>query len=242
LTVGVHLPRLIEQSGVGIDPALFLRKLGSLARLALSAAVQKRNFLRRQIYSRPNMNRGFTLDRARLVVVPIGLDHAVHTLVGHRFCATGPAQEIARQIVSSLQTVLQADGQSNLLDTCVDSALGYRVPPFERSRAEPESWPFRPVSDSRWPPASDVAGLTPWDHQAAIKDQLQSASPLHGIAGTGTVALLLTQERPLTPEEMVRSLRYAWERTEIVRLRLLHQMPQQRQLSAPWEQGSEATG
>jgi len=40
LTVGLHLPQLIEQSGPSVAPELFLRKLGSLARLALSAAGQ----------------------------------------------------------------------------------------------------------------------------------------------------------------------------------------------------------
>jgi hypothetical protein len=179
------------------------------------------------------------LDRARLVVVPVGLDYAVHVLLGHRPCATGSAREIARQIVSSLQAVLQADGRSNLLDTCVDSALGYRLTPGDESLAERGSWPFWPICDSRWPAATEVAGLTPWDHQTAIKDQLQSASALHGITGTGTVGLLITEERPLSPEEGVKSLRYAWEQTETVRIRLLRQIPQQRQLSAPWEQSSE---
>jgi hypothetical protein len=240
LSVGLHLPRLIEQSGPGIDAPLFLRKLGSLARLALSAAGQKRNFLRRQLYGRPNINRGFILDRARLVVVPVGLDHVVHTLVGQRLCATASAREFAQQVMSSLQTVLRTDGHNNLLDTCVDSALGSRVAPFEQSRAEPEgSWLFWPVSDSRWPAAREVAGLTPWDHQATIKDQLQSASPLHVITGTGTVALLVSEDRPFSPEEFVKSLRYAWEQTEIVRVRLLRKMPQQRQTTAPWEDGGE---
>ena len=41
LAVGLHLPRLIAQCGPQIDPPLFLRKLDSLARLALSAATQK---------------------------------------------------------------------------------------------------------------------------------------------------------------------------------------------------------
>jgi hypothetical protein len=236
LTVGLHLPRLIEQSGPGIDPPRFLRKLGSLARLALSAASQKRSFLRRQIHGRPNINRGFLFDRARLVVVPIGLGHAVHTLLGHRPCATASARELARQVVKSLKSVLQTDGQANLLDTCVDSALGNRLKPLEQSSTEPRGgWPPWSVSDSRWPPAQEVAGLTPWDPQATIKDQLQSASSLHEIAGMGTVALVVTEDRPLAPEELAQLLRYAWLQTETVRIRLLRKMPQQRQLTAPWE-------
>jgi hypothetical protein len=242
LTVGLHLPRLVEQSGPGIDPLLFLRKLGSLARLALSAAGQKRDFLRRYTNGRPNVKRGFILDRARLVVVPVGLDHAIHTLLGHGFCAAEPAREFAQQVVHSLQSVLQKDGQSNLLDTCVDSALGYRLTPARQGQVEsPGDWPLWPISDSRWPPAQEVAGLTPWDHQATTKNQLQSTSPLHSIAGTGTVALLVSEERPLSAEELVQLLRYAWQQTEIVRIRLVREVPQQRQLTAPWEESGERT-
>ena len=77
LSVGLHLPQLIEQCKPHIEPALFLRKLGSLVRLALSAAIQKRNFLRRHRQGR-TINRGFILERARLVIVPVGLGYATH--------------------------------------------------------------------------------------------------------------------------------------------------------------------
>ena len=47
LQVGLHLPRLAVQTGTTADAGRFLNKLGSLARLALSAGVQKRAYLRR---------------------------------------------------------------------------------------------------------------------------------------------------------------------------------------------------
>src|SRR5207245_1075989 len=47
LTVGIHLPRLMELRGLRTDPDLFLQKLGSLVRLALSAAARKRDYVRR---------------------------------------------------------------------------------------------------------------------------------------------------------------------------------------------------
>ena len=50
---------------------------------------------------------------------------------------------------------------------------------------------------------------------------------------------LVAEDRPVSPEELIRALRYAWEQTEIVRIRLLREMPQQRQLSAPWEHSGE---
>src|SRR5439155_14648804 len=73
LAVGLNLPQLLEQAGPEMDPPTFLRKLGSLARLALSAAKQKRDFLRRYCQERLARASGFLLDRARLVVVPMGL-------------------------------------------------------------------------------------------------------------------------------------------------------------------------
>jgi hypothetical protein len=227
LTVGLHLPRLIEQSGPGIDPPLFLRKLGSLARLALSAASQKRDFLRRRSSGRPDINRGFLLDRARLVVVPVGLDQAVHTLLGQSLAAAGPAHELAHQIVSSLQTVLRQDGQSNLLDTCIDSPLGYRLPPAGQGHEE--------SAGVRRPPAQEIAGLTPWDPQASLKNQLQAAGPLHALAAMGTIALLIPEGRSLSAEELVDLMRYAWRQTEVVRIRLVREAPEPRQLTAPWE-------
>jgi hypothetical protein len=240
LTVGLHLPRLIEQSGPGIDPPQFLRKLGSLARLALSAATQKRDFLRRHSYGRSNVHRGFILDRARLVVVPVGLDHATHKLLGHGFCVAGLARQFAQQVVSCLRNVLQQDGRNTLLDTCVDSSLGYRWTPSPQAVEQPpdagSGWP---ISDGRRPTAEHVAGLTPWDPQATGKDQLQSSSALHGLAGMGTVALQVAEDRRLSTEELVQLLRYAWEQTEVVRIRLVRPFPQQRQLTAPWENGGE---
>jgi hypothetical protein len=240
LTVGLHLPRLLGQCGPRVDPPLFLRKLDSLARLALSAATQKRDFLRRHGCGRPNVNRGFVLDRARLVAVPVGLDRATQTLLGRGIGSGGAAREFAQQVVHRLQSVLQEDARAHMLDTCVDSALGYRLASAGQGGDEPAAgsqlWP---ISDSRWPLAQDVAGLTPWDPIATAKDQLLAAGSLHATAGAGTVALLVTEERPISAEELVDLLRFAWQQTGVTRVRLLRTFPQQRQLTAPWEKSSE---
>jgi len=62
---------------------------------------------------------------------------------------------------------------------------------------------------------------------------------LQRIAGKGTVALLGAEDRSVSAEELATSLRYAWEQTETVRIRLLREVRQQRQLSAPWEHRAE---
>jgi hypothetical protein len=230
LTVGLHLPRLIEQSRPGLDPPQFLRKLGSLARLALSAAAQKREFLRRHRWVRPEVNRGFLLDRARLVVVPVGMDHAIRMLMGQGFGTSGPARAFAQQVVSTLRSVLQQDGQSSSLDACIDSSVDYRLSLIGQREEEPAG----AASLGSRPSAQEIAGLTPWDPQTSLRDQLQGAGPVHAMAGTGTLALFITEERAISPEELVQLLHYAWQHTEVARIRLVREAPQPRQLTAPW--------
>src|SRR5260370_14053613 len=89
MTVGLNLPRLADQQGVLGNPTKFLDKLGSLARLALSAGVQKREFLRRIGKDRPALLRGFLLGRARLVAAPVGLESVVRAMTGE-----GVSQEV----------------------------------------------------------------------------------------------------------------------------------------------------
>src|SRR5262249_26532215 len=71
MSVGVDLARLLEHIGNAEDTELFLRKLASLTRLAISAGVQKRHYLRETLHEdspdRSFLQRGFMLDRARLM-------------------------------------------------------------------------------------------------------------------------------------------------------------------------------
>lgn len=198
LTVGVHLPRLAEQTGVDGDPARFLKKLGSLARLALSAAVQKREFLRRQ----EQFSSGFLLDRARLVVAPVGLDAVVQQFTGRGLSSGGTPLEFAKQIVQTLRDVLRHDGGLTRLATCLDGPDDFRLA-------------------VNGPAAAQVAGLTPWDAAAPVKNQLRSASALHGLAERGTAALFLPEEPRPTAETIADALRMAWKQSEVTRVRVM---------------------
>ena len=112
LTVGLNLPRLADQPGVDGDPARFLKKLGSLTRLAFSAATQKRDFLRRRVTApgEPPVTSGFLLDRARLVAAPVGLDAVVQRFTGSGLCSGGEALDFGKRIVQTLSDVLRQDG------------------------------------------------------------------------------------------------------------------------------------
>jgi hypothetical protein len=201
LTVGVHLPRLAEQPGVDGDATRYLKKLGSLARLALSAAVQKREFLRRQEGGRPPVTSGFLLDRARLVVAPVGLDAVVMAFTGGGLCSGKESLDFGKQIVQTLRDVLRQDGGACRLGTCLDGPDDFRL------------------GDGK-PTMGQAAGLTAWDTTAPPKHQLRAAGALHAIVEGGTAALFLPEEPRPTAVTVVDHLRSAWKQSDVNRIRL----------------------
>jgi hypothetical protein len=222
LTVGLHLPRLARHPGVDGDRTRFLHKLGSLARLALSAGVQKREYLRRRERARagkptdaPAVTSGFLLDRARLLVAPVGLDAVVAEFTGKGLVAGGESLDCARHVVQRLRDVLRQDGAGTRLDTCLDGPFHFRL------GGGPEAGPL--------PVAAEVAGLSGWDPAAPPKEQWKAAGVLHGLTEGGTLALFLSQEKALTAEQAVDWLRAIWKQTEVVRVRLIH--PSHRRLT-----------
>ena len=224
--VGLHLDRLLELPEVRGTPANLLLKLASLARMAVSAAVQKRSFLRRRGRAQDQLARGFLLERARFVVVPVGLEATVRALTGMEICAGGPALEFAQQILSSLCANLRQAGHAANLDACVDS-------PCWTAFAPAGGFLLAGKDDSpALPPVAEVAGLTTWSPGAEPKAQLKAAGLLHAAADRGTAAILLPEDHLPAPEDLVELLHFAWKRTEVNHIRFLRVPHQQPQL--PW--------
>jgi hypothetical protein len=226
LTVGLHLPRLALQAGIDGDPSKFLSKLGSLARLALSAGVQKREYLRRLERTRPRqpadgpaLTNAFLLDRARLMVAPVGLDFVVSSFGKKGMSAGGAALDFGRQIVQRLRDVLRQDGRNAHLDTCLDGPYRFYLGATEEEAKD------------EWPTAEDAAGLTSWDATAPLKSQLRSAGVLQGVTEHGTLALFLPEERIPTPVQAADWLQSAWLQTDVVRLRFARGAVSSRQLT-----------
>jgi hypothetical protein len=221
LTVGVNLPKLAENAGVQGDPEKFLSKLGSLARLALSAAVQKREYLRRQARARQRrstgglaITSGFLLDRSHLVVAPIGIDTVVTSLVQRGLCSGGAALELGRRIVGRLREVLRQDGRAAQMETCIDGP-----------------WAFQLNETDQMPSSAQVAGLTPWDSTASIKAQLRAGGVLHAAAEAGTLALFLPEDHPPSAEQAAEWLRTAWQHSDICRIHFIRSCSAPRQLT-----------
>jgi hypothetical protein len=192
--VSLSLARLAALPGVAGNFDLFLRKLGSLARMAISAGVQKRDFLRRHLGTQSDMARGFVLDRARLRVIPLGLEVVARGFAGQD-AGEERVRSLARTVIQHLTEVLRIEGTKYLLDTCIDGLPELVEGTKERS------------------------GLTPWNATATVKNRLKSAAALHVEAGGGTAVVLVPKEREPTTAIVISDwLRWAWEQTGIRRL------------------------
>jgi hypothetical protein len=213
LMAGVNLVALAEQPGMLADPDRFLQRLGTLVRLALSAAVQKRDYVRREAPRQPDadVTSGFLLDRARFVLVPVGLDEVVHLYTGWSLATGGPSLDFARRIVSRLDDVLQRDARSTQMEACLDGPIAFALEgtaPTNRAA---------------------IAGLTPWDSTVAMRSQLRAGGALHALTATGTQAVFLPPDES-SPGQVADWLEQAWRQAEIVRVRLLRVPAEQGQL------------
>jgi hypothetical protein len=169
------------------DPQRFLAKLPSLARMAVRAGVQKRKYLRHRA---GDLGRGFLLDRAALVVTPLGLETVVQTLL-QQSCARSPRSlDFAQEIVAKLLDQLDADGRAAHLDVVLDSPCTLT-------------------------PSAD--GLTCADRDAPPDEQLHAGAALHRLAGRGTAVIFIVNA--FSPEQRLQLLETAWRDGGVVRLR-----------------------
>jgi hypothetical protein len=200
MEVGLDLPAFLGWADVAGDAQRFLEKLPSLARMAVSVGAQRRRFLRTR-EAEAGLARGFLLDRARLVVTPLGLDDAVRMITGAGAAASPAALDIARQIVRLLTVSIGQAGQLAHLDACLDSP----GPGLRQVVAE--------AGQDR-----QAEGLSCADARQTPQKQLQAAGKLHAIAGGGTAMVSLPQDQGVTAADLVQWLHYAWKRTEVVRV------------------------
>jgi ATP cone domain len=223
LSVALHLPRLARERRHIAASTGILDRLGSLARLATSAARQKREFLRRHSSRRDLWSRGFLLDRARLVIIPVGLDAVVRESIGAGICKDSSAQKFGVQILERLWEALRVEGKSLNLNTCMDSAPDFRC--------EIDA----PATDLDSVDPREAAGVTTWDSDAPALAQIRAAGALHAVVGSGTAAVFTPEREPLPVDELVELLRYALERTQIQRLRFVRCGKTRQRLLPPWE-------
>jgi hypothetical protein len=164
MRVGLGLERLRLHMGVTDDVELYLSKLPSLARMAVSAGVQKRYYLRDQARAgraADMLQRGWLMERARLLVSPMELDQLVLTWSAATGNDSKTALELARRVLKHLRQALEEEGQGRLIDCVLD------VPPSTAG-------------------VKEVRGST-------ARHQLRAAGRLAAEAGSGTMNLKLAE-------------------------------------------------
>ena len=119
LEVGLDLPALASQSGLLADVDRFRVRLGTLVRLALSAATQKRDHVR-QTERGPELSSGFLL-------VPVGLDEVVAQFTGWSMSNGGESLDLGRSLIRRLREALAHDGRLAQMDCCLDGPAGFRL-------------------------------------------------------------------------------------------------------------------
>jgi hypothetical protein len=102
----LDLPKLLDVPEIDGRAERLLEKLPSLSRLAISAAGQKRKYLRRHA---EHLGRGFLLDRAVVRLIPRGLDAVVRRLMNVAVTETKLARAFGRRILAALADPLDAE-------------------------------------------------------------------------------------------------------------------------------------
>ncbi len=115
LEASLDLGRLADRADVAHDGVVFLKKLPSLARIAVSAAAQKRQYLRRLPDQSP-LKRRFLIERAAGVVAPLGLDVVVQSMTGADVAQSSGARDFALAVMRTLRDTLQQASRSINLD------------------------------------------------------------------------------------------------------------------------------
>jgi len=211
--VAVDLAHLANHLDSRADANHFLDKLRSLTGLALSAGVQKRDFLRRRGPHWP----GFLLGQARLVIVPLGLTEVVHRWANGSISHDPGALVFARNVVRRMVEVVQAGARRCSVEACIDLAAAGQ---FDDLGLDPSC----PVRE---------------DFTPDPRDQLRAWGALHSDAGGGTVNVVLSHEHWPTNDELVALLHFAWLRTGVTRLQFVQSEAAQTQQVAPWEHGEQ---
>jgi hypothetical protein len=210
MEIGLHLPQLAKQMGLPRSPERFLTKLISLVRLALAAATQKRSLLRRLREENSVLARGFFLEKARVILVPIGLEAVVREFTGEAICSRSAASlNFACQILQGIRTTLHNDGKALLLDAVVDSSLAEDRSSSGLVQSEPA------------PLLERIAGVTVWDDQAPLTRQLGVCGSLHEAALGGTAFIPTVIANAGAIGDLVDALEHVWKKTNLLALRFV---------------------
>jgi hypothetical protein len=217
LEVGLDLPAFARRPDIAHDGVALLSKLPSLARMAVSAAAQKRQHLRNlPVPAVPT--RGFLIERSAASVVPLGLDTLVRTVTGQGVTKSPLSLDFALQILRTLQGALRQAGEPINLDLRLESPSHVFATNSRTSRRG--AAPAGVARPTRILPLSLLNSLTAADASVPLRQQLEIAGRLHACAGSGTATLLIADPADVKIDGLLQLLHWAWEETAVARLEL----------------------
>jgi hypothetical protein len=203
LTVRLNLPALaVQVAGHHDAAARFLQKLGSAVRLILSAGVQKRDFLRNHGSDKHPLGSSFLVERARLMVAPVGLHSVVAGFFGCSLAESAEGLEFARRVVERLLFEVHEDGRTRHLAVGLDGSC--------------LTASFDPGLET--PPV------------CSIQEQLRTACALSAAGDLTTVTLEIPETAATDSGELLEALHWLWERSDVRGLQMLPKSRSPRQL------------
>jgi hypothetical protein len=225
LAATLNLPRLLRLRGVGDSQELFLKKVAGLAGMAVSAAVQKRNFVRERGRGPGGaagpVNRRFLLARSRLAVEPVGLAAVVRHFGGEAPGTARAGVDFARHVLQVLADTLRERGARSNLDVCLCSLDGLELASRDASCSGAADQALAPFAAER------AAGFGVRSPEAPWRDQLRAAGQLHSFASGATATLLLGPDRGVSAEELAGLVHFSLAETTVQQLAVHRLSPEQ---------------
>jgi hypothetical protein len=140
------------------------------------------------------------------VLTPLDLDSVVTELTGERCCGrSGAGLSLGRDILDCLRHAATEDGRALLLNSVIDSPI--------RDDFGAETGLAKEADNTR-------AGITTWDDQAPMPRQISACASLQEAARGGTAVIRWPGEARPTVDEFMEALRFAWEKTGVLAVRL----------------------
>jgi hypothetical protein len=198
--IGLSVPLVWPDAGSPRSLSALDDGLAQAIHLAVRAAVQKREFVRR-IPSRIGYE---IVDQAVLAVTPVGLDWTVRQVAGKSFAEDDGALRLAETLVRRLHDLAQHEARCFALPVVVDG--------HNRRTASTQ----RETSDTD----ETLEGLVPCAQGVGVRRQIHAAGRLHAIAQAGTLVCPRGSPSTEAAERLAETLDWAALYTQLVRLQV----------------------
>lgn len=203
--IGVSLPHLWRDAGSPRSLPALEDGLRQTIQLAVRAAVQKREFVRRL----PNPSDASTMDLAVAAIFPIGLDWTVRQLVGKGFAEDEGALKLAETLVRYLREAAEREARHFALGVVIDSPT-----PCQFADAPPSA---KYESDE----GQITEGMNSSTRNTGLRRQIHATGRLHAVAQAGTLNWSRADAPLDNIERLMETIDWACRSSELVRLRLV---------------------